>query len=152
MTRDDIPGNSGEIDTVARLIVSETVDISGALTAGSVTTPGQLTVNFLKGTVELKTIASTGTAISPSTLITFITTDGDSDLDNATLADGVDGRIKIVVCTAEGNAADTWKITPTNMIGGTAISFAGVGQGCILAFSTAAAGWAVVANNGGTIA
>jgi len=54
MTRDDIPGNSGEIDTVARLIVSETVDISGALTAGSVTTPGQLTVNFLKGLLSLR--------------------------------------------------------------------------------------------------
>jgi hypothetical protein len=73
----------------------------------------------------------------------------DSDLDNVTLANGIEGQTKYIACIAEGNAADTWKITPTSMVGGTQITFAGIGEGCTLKMYSA--GWIIVGNNGGTI-
>lgn len=95
------------------------------------------------------TATSEGVAASLLTKITFVTTNGDSDLDNVTLADGLLWQEKHIVCISEGNAADTWKITPTNMIGGTQITFNGVGEGCTLVMHTN--GWVVTSNNGGTI-
>ena len=95
------------------------------------------------------TATSDGVAASIATETTFVTTNGDSDLDNVTLADGVEGQTKTICCVVEGNAADTWKITPANMVGGAQITFAGIGEGCILKMHSA--GWVVVANNGGTI-
>jgi len=95
------------------------------------------------------TATSEGVAASNTTDTTFVTTNGDSDLDNVTLADGIEGQVKHICCIAEGNAADTWKITPANMIGGTQITFAGIGEGCILKMYSS--GWVVVGNNGGTI-
>ena len=81
----------------------------------------------------------------------LVTTNGDSDLDNATLADGQRvGQLKHVVCVAEGNAADTWKITPATLRGGTQITFSGADEGCTLLWS-GASGWVVLHNNGGTI-
>jgi len=95
------------------------------------------------------TATSEGVAASLTTDITFVTTDGDSDLNDVTLADGIEGQEKSIACIVEGNAADTWKITPANMVGGTQITFAGIGEGCILRMYSA--GWVVIANNGGTI-
>lgn len=95
------------------------------------------------------TATSEGVAASVTTENTFVTTNGDSDLDNVTLADGLEGQTKHILCVVEGNAADTWKITPANMVGGTQITFAGIGEGCILKMYSA--GWGVTGNNGGTI-
>jgi hypothetical protein len=95
------------------------------------------------------TATSEGVAASLNTDTTFVTTNGDSDLDNVTLADGAEGQTKTICCVAEGNAADTWKVTPANMVGGTQITFAGVGEGCVLKMHST--GWVVVGNNGGTI-
>lgn len=95
------------------------------------------------------TAASAGVAASVATDSTFVTTNGDSDLDNVTLADGTEGQTKHIACIAEGNAADTWKVTPASMVGGTQITFAGIGEGCVLKMYSA--GWCVVGNNGGTI-
>lgn len=107
--------------------------------------------NTLKGTPDAITATSEGVAASITTLCTEVTTNGDSDLDNVTLAAGSDGQIKHIYCVVEGNAADTWKITPASMIGGTQITFAGVGEGCSLIYDSGAAGWIVIGNNGGTI-
>jgi len=96
------------------------------------------------------TATSDGVAASVATLNTEVTTNGDSDLDNVTLANGTSGQIKHIYCVAEGNAADTWKITPATMCGGTQITFSGVGKGCTLVYADNE-GWVVVANNGGTI-
>lgn len=105
---------------------------------------------FYVGGVDEITATSDGIAASISTLNTEVTTNGDSDLDNVTLANGVSGQVKHIYCVAEGNAADTWKITPATMCGGTQIAFAGAGEGCTLVYADNE-GWVVVANNGGTI-
>jgi len=96
---------------------------------------------------------SVGVAASVATVVSEITTDGDSGLDNVTLAAGVDGQIKIFSVVAVGNAADSVKITPASMIGGTQITFAAnpLGLGCIMVYDTGVGGWVVVSNNGGTI-
>lgn len=96
------------------------------------------------------TATSEGVAASIVTVNTEVTTNGDSDLDNVTLANGVSGQVKRVFCVVEGNAADTWKITPATMCGGTQITFAGVGLGCTLVYADNE-GWVVTGNNGGTI-
>ena len=116
---------------------------------GGVLNAGVGVFSTIVGSHDDITATSGGIAASIVTDTTFVTTNADSDLDNVTLADGVEGQIKHIVCVVEGNAADTWKITPANMVGGTQITFAGIGEGCILKMYSA--GWTVVGNNGGTI-
>ena len=60
--------------------------------------------------------------------------------------------MKMFAVIAAGNAADSVKITPANMAGGTQITFAAdpTGLGCTMCFD--GTNWVVVANNGGTIA
>ena len=100
------------------------------------------------------TATSDGVAASLETVTTEITTNGDSDLDNVTLANGVSGQIKHFVWTVAGNAADTLKITPATTCGSwTQITFGAgeVGDGCTMIYSDSE-GWSVIGNNGGTIA
>ena len=104
----------------------------------------------MSGIPDEITATSAGVAASISTINTEVTTNGDSDLDNVTLANGLTGQIKHIYCVVEGNASDTWKITPATMCGGTQITFAGVGEGCTLVYADSE-GWVVTANNGGTI-
>ena len=110
-----------------------------------------LTANdILIGSVDAITATSEGVAASVVTLITNVTTNGDADLDNVTLANGVAGQVKVINCIVEGAGGDTWKVTPATMAGGTQITFATVGEGCILVYN-ATSGWVVTGNNGGTI-
>lgn len=51
-----------------------------------------------------------------------------------TLADGVEGQIKIIVYVAEAAGGDTGVLTPTNLGAGTTITFNAVGDACILQF------------------
>jgi len=97
------------------------------------------------------TATDAGVAASLLTVCTEVTTNGDSDTDNVTLANGMSGQLKYIYCVATGHPGDSWKITPANMVGGTQISFTGAGEGCILRYADNE-GWCVVANNGGTIA
>lgn len=117
------------------------VETTGALTVGGavIATPDEITAE-----------SGVGTAASVATLNTEVTTNGDSDLDNVTLANGTSGQVKHIYCVVEGNVDDTWKITPATMCGGTQITFAGVGEGCTLVYADNE-GWVVTANNGGTI-
>ena len=143
------------------------VDVDGALQvniASSQADPGALTLavsNAAGGithtgkciyTPDAITSDNAGVAASVSTCLTQITTDGDSNEDNVTLADGVDGQLKIFAVVAAGNAADSVKITPANMAGGSKITFAAdpTGLGCSMIFD--GTNWTVVGNNGGTIA
>jgi hypothetical protein len=126
---------------------------TGAGTITYVSSPADGNIS-LSGTSVYKpdaiTATSEGVAASIVTLNTEVTTNGDSDLDNVTLANGTSGQVKHIYCVAEGNAADTWKITPATMCGGTQITFAGAGEGCVLVYADNE-GWVVVGNNGGTI-
>lgn len=144
----------GRYELDSHLHDGETLQCDGINSDGgafSFTTSGAVTFsNVHVGSHDDITATSEGVAASVATEITFVTTNGDSDLDNVTLADGVEGQIKHIVCISEGNAADTWKITPANMVGGTQITFAGIGEGCTLIFYSTT-GWVVTGNNGGTI-
>ena len=109
-------------------------------------------VEYFRGSDAI-TATSSGVAASVLTAVTEITTNGDSDLDNVTLADGLEGQTKFFSVVAVGNVADSVKITPANMIGGTQIAFAAspLGLGCSMYFASSAGGWAVIGNNGGII-
>ena len=98
------------------------------------------------------TATSETIAASIATLITLVTTNGDSDLDDVSLADGATGQVKIITCEVAGNAGDSYKVTPATMVEGTQITFAAdpTGKGCVLVWSVS--GWLVVGNNGGVIA
>jgi len=100
---------------------------------------------------EEVTATSDGVAASLLVVSTIITTNGDADEDNVTLADGVAGQIKVFVVATETAGGDSVKVTPANFNGGTQITFDGtVGDGCIMLFD--GTNWNVIANNGGTIA
>ena len=51
-----------------------------------------------------------------------------------TLADGVEGQIKVIVYVAEAAGGDTGVLTPTNLGAGTTITFNAVGDACILQY------------------
>ncbi len=65
-----------------------------------------------------------------------------------TLANGNNGQLKIITMTANAGGAVT--ITPANLLGGSTIQFSGVGQSVILLFTGTT--WAVISNNGATVA
>lgn len=98
------------------------------------------------------TATDTGVAASVATIVTEVTTNGDSDLDNVTLADGSTGQVKHIYLNTEGNVGDTWKITPANLAGGTQITFADtnqLGEGATLIFDGTS--WYITNNEGGAI-
>jgi hypothetical protein len=103
-------------------------------------------------TPEEITATSAGVAASLAMVCTEVTTNGDADLDNVTLANGISGQLKHIYCVVLGNVGDTWKITPATMCGGTQITFSAgtAGEGCILRYADNE-GWVVVGNNGGVI-
>lgn len=51
-----------------------------------------------------------------------------------TLADGVEGQIKVIVYVAEAAGGDTGILTPTNLGAGTTITFNAVGDACVLQY------------------
>ena len=171
MTNVDI--DSGAIDGTTigaastTTIVGTTIDATTDFTIGStVITDGVITdatgISFVGAVVSSAgtsytplavTAVSAGAAVAVTARVVHITTNGDSDLDNLTLADGVDGQIMTFAVVAVGNAADSVKITPASMIGGTIITFAAdpLGLGCVMQYDAGADGWTVVGNNGGTV-
>ena len=90
-------------------------------------------------------------AAGVTTVNTEVTTDGDANLDNVPLANGAFvGQVRHIYCKAQGNVGDSFKITPTTLVGGTQITFATpLGRGA--GFVWTAAGWVCFANNGGVI-
>lgn len=67
-----------------------------------------------------------------------------------TLADGVEGQMKIIVYVGETAGADTGVLTPTNLGAGTTITFTNVGDACILQFL--GADWWAISLRGATLA
>jgi hypothetical protein len=95
-------------------------------------------------------VSHTGVAIPLTKAVCEVETDGDSDLDNGTLANGNVGQVIDIYVKIIGNAADTFKITPATMLGGTNITFRGnpLGKGARLVYTSF--GWAVVGVYGDT--
>lgn len=122
---------------------SLTIDAKGA---GLVTINGTATGNVKIGhglTGSTQALSGAG-AVNLTTVVTKITSTG---ADALTLADGVDGQIKILTMVADGGDAT---LTPTTKTGYTTIVFNDAGDGCTLVFTTTT-GWMVVSNNGCTI-
>ena len=99
--------------------------------AGDVVFDEDLTVTgslILNGT---ETIAAGGTSTALDLSKTFHHLDADAGGDIFTVADGVTGQI--IVCTMESSTG-TATITPTNLEGGTSVTFNGAGDSVILGF------------------
>ena len=120
--------------------------------AGTVRTKGLVGTGIFAGIPDPITATSEGVAASVDTLNTEVTTNGDSDLDNVTLANGYSGQIKHIYCVAAGNVADSFKITPTNACGFTNITFGAdpTGKGCTLVYADSE-GWTITGQIGGTV-
>ena len=148
-------GDNLHLPTTSKLTFRDTLLVISSKDDGHLDLDADISVDInsgLVGAIDAITADTGGTAASLATVITEITTDGDQNLDDVTLANGLAGQIKIFVVVAEGDAADTVKITPATMSGGTEITFSAtpVGEGCSMVYNSTS-GWVVTANNGGTI-
>mgnify|MGYP003631246309 CR=1 FL=1 len=143
-----------DVDGALKVNIASSQAATGALTLAVSNASANIThTGACAYTPDSITSDNAGVAASINTVTTLITTDGDSNEDNVTLADGLlAGQIKHFVVIAAGNAADSIKITPANMAGGTKITFAAdpTGLGCSMVFD--GTNWAVFGNNAGTIA
>ena len=143
-----------DVDGALQVNIASSQAATGALTLAVSNAAANIThTGACAYTPDSITSDNAGVAASINTVTTLITTDGDSNEDNVTLADGLlAGQIKHFVVIAAGNAADSIKITPANMAGGTKITFAAdpTGLGCSMVFD--GTNWAVFGNNAGTIA
>jgi hypothetical protein len=127
----ELESDVGGITLTSGLASASAINLTASNASGAITHSGRCVY-----TPDSITSDNAGVAASVSTVITQITTDGDSNEDNVTLADGVAGQLKIFAVVAAGNAADSIKITPANMAGGTKITFAAdpTGLGCSMIF------------------
>lgn len=126
----------GSVSTGAVTITPATT-ITGALTlSSSLSVAGALTSTT-------QALSGAG-AVNLTTLITKITSTGANAL---TLANGVDGQVKILSMVVDGGDAT---LTPTTKTGYSTIVFNDAGDGCTLVYTTTT-GWMVVSNNGCTI-
>jgi hypothetical protein len=103
--------------TIARTDAAQTFTgtqtFSGPIVGGAQALSGAGAVNITQLTTKF-TSTATGNAL--------------------TLADGVEGQIKVIVYVAEAAAGDTGILTPTNLGAGTTITFNAVGDACILQY------------------
>ena len=82
-------------------------------------------------------------AISTTTGVTLLTTTG---TDAYTLADGIEGQIKIISMKVDGGNAT---VTPANYINGTSILFNNVNDTIVLMYQTT--GWVQLARQNATV-
>ena len=92
-------------------------------------------------------IDDTSSAVNVTTSITHIDTATAGGAHAGALADGTNGQIKIITMIADGGDS---VITPTNLAGGSTITFDDVGDTVICLFTNS--NWVVVSNVGCTIA
>ncbi len=115
-------------------ITGENANIT-ATTNANITASGL--VNMSGGFVySVQNITGPG-AINLTDTVTFITTTG---TDAYTLADGTEGQIKIIIMKGDGGNAT---ITPTNLVGYTAIRFNDVEDSVIFLYGST--GWNIIA-------
>ncbi len=130
---------AGSATLASTLSVADSATLASTLSvAGSATLSGALI-----GSIDTRAEAG---AVSLTTLTTMVTT---TDARNISLAAGTNGQIKIITMTVDGGNAT---LTPANgLLGGaTTITFNDVGDTVVLVYTSPK--WAVVSNNGTTIA
>ena len=89
------------------------------------------------------------TATGAVTITEATTTIATSAATTHTLANGATGQLKIIVMIADAGDA---VLTPTTLLGYSTITFNTVGDSVVLMFLDATRGWAIVSNQGCTIA
>ena len=104
----------------------------------------QLPNGFIQYTQSAQTLTGAG-AVDITSQITHFTDTGTNAL---TLADGADGQTKIICQIATAGGAGT--LTPSNLAGGTNITFNAVGENAQLLFTNDS--WHVIGISGATIA
>lgn len=123
------------------------LELSGdlALTGALSVSKSLLFSNKLVGSVDTRAGAG---VVSLITLTTLVTTTGSSAA--ITLAAGTEGQLKVLVMSADGGGDAT--LTPAGglLSGATTIAFNDIGDSVILVYTGAK--WAVLVNNGCTIA
>lgn len=124
--------------------VGGTLGVTGATTlSGALGVTGATTLSgAVKGAVQA--LAGAG-AVGLTTLITTVASTGAGTA--YTLAAGTVGQVKVVV---QATGATTSILTPSPLLGGTTITFNGVGEGAVLVYTGSA--WVVAGVNGATIA
>ena len=94
-------------------------------------------------------VTSASTVVDVTSAITTIAS-GASAL-ALSLANGTsDGQLKFITMITDGGGAAT--ITPTNLLGYSTIVLADVGDSCTLLYLNSTSGWAVISNQGCTLA
>ena len=112
--------------------------------AGNVKIDGFLAFD---GTAEATTAAGSAVAIGVTAPLTNITSSGATIGSNSlTLADGVQGQIKIITLIVDGGNVD---VTPANFLNGTKWTMEDAGDSMTVIFN--GANWQVLANNGCTV-
>ncbi len=114
------------------------------LDGGSARATPNVLLSGAKTIATVQALSGAG-AVSLNTLHTQLTTTG---AQAQTLANGVNGQIKIITMVADGGAGT---LTPATFANGTTIEFNDVGDSVILIYNTTG-GWALVSNTGCTIA
>ena len=113
--------------------------------AGNVKIDGFLAFD---GTAEAVTAAGSAVAIGVTAPLTNITSTGTTTSSNSlTLANGVQGQIKIITLIVDGGDVD---VTPASFANGTKWTMDTAGDSMTLIFNNSA--WQVLANNGCTVA
>lgn len=143
-----------DIDGALEVNIASSRAATGALTLAVSNAAANITLTgAVACTPDSITSDNGGTAASVNTVVTLVTTDGDSNEDSVTIADGlVAGQIKIISVIAAGNAADSVKFVPANFSQGTKITFSADPTGKGASFLWDGSNWNVYSNNGGTIA
>jgi len=113
--------------------------------AGNVKIDGFLAFD---GSAEATTAAGSTVAIGVTAPLTNITSTGATIGSNSlTLANGVQGQIKIITLIVDGGNVD---VTPANFLNGTKWTMDGAGDSMTVIFN--GSNWQVLANNGCTVA
>jgi len=142
------PIQSAGLNTNKATTLGSTLSVTGASTfTGAITATGGITgsLTVTGGLVGGTQALSGAGAVNLTTLTTKVTSTGANAL---TLADGVDGQVKIILMVVDGGDAT---LTPTTKTGFSTITFNDIGDGVTLVFTTTT-GWICVGNNGATLA
>ena len=137
---------TGAAVTATGAIAGASVAASGAVTGATVTATGDLSgaAKVIFSGVQTVGAGGTTTALDLTKSVHHIDADGGGDI--FTLADGVVGQIKtICMDTATGVAT----ITPTNLAGGTSVTFNAAGETVILQFVDTQ--WYIIGGNAYTV-
>ena len=135
---DTIVPPSGTLTVDGELMVTDLSTLEDVVITGSTSIQGLLN---LKETPQTLTGAG---AVNITKKITLLVTTGINAL---TLADGDVGQIKIIIMKTDGGDGT---LTPTNLNGGTTITFSAVGQSATLLFIDGA--WQVIGLVGAVLA